>query len=108
MSNKRKPSYPIHKNGKHCGYEEFEDGSIEVARAHSEKMATLNHAEAAVHSMLDAITRQCHALLNPIEAGKREFWDSLKDDYGLDFDKYDYSYNGNKRVVSRKEKEQKK
>jgi hypothetical protein len=95
------PQYPRHMMGKMCGYELFEDGSIQIAPSHYQKIDTSRDQEAALQELLAAFTRQCHQLAIPITQLKEVFWQGVKEDYGLDFDKYDYTYNHMTHKISR-------
>jgi hypothetical protein len=101
----KKIKYPIHKSGKNCGYDEFEDGSIRVADYYAIPMTEAMVSERAVRNLLESMTKQCHQLLIPIEKKYKDFWDVIKEDYGLDFEKYTYSFNYETKILSRKIKE---
>ncbi len=101
---KKKVSYPIHKMGKNCGYDEYEDGSIEVARVYSQPFLDALLAEGAVDDLLQSVTQQCYKLLIPIRAAKWRFWDRIKEDCSLDTEKYEYSFDPEKKRLLRTEK----
>jgi len=100
---KKNVKYPIHKKGKYCGYEEYEDGSIEIAPQYSQRMNSVLREQSAVDALLRSVTEQCHKLLVPIIEEKERFWRMIADDYGLDLNKYNYSLQGN--IVTRKDKD---
>ena len=96
----RKPSYPIHKMGKYCGYDEYENGSIRIARTHSEVMARAMAQHSAVEELLKMVTRCSTELLTTIVETKQKFWDDLQNDYGIDMNDKNWSYSFyNKRVT---------
>ena len=103
---KKKQLYPIHKMGKYCGYEEYEDGSIKVAPSHSDKMFEIMLREQALDSFVASVTLHCQKLLVPIQTDKRKFWESLAEDYSLDFSKYNYFYYSATNRVKRESKEE--
>lgn len=104
MAKPKKETGPVHKMGKSCGYEEHPDGSIDVAPMYAERMERALIQEEAVNSLLRAVTGQCSNLMVSVVTDRRDFWDRVKEDYGLDFEKYDYSYSRNLRRIVRKEK----
>jgi hypothetical protein len=103
MTNK-KNKYPIRKMGKHCGYDEYEDGSIKIAPMYADSFQKANEEAAAVDALLRAVTEQCHRLLVPITAAQQSFWKSLEEDYDFDFEKFDYTYNQQTKIITRTEK----
>ena len=103
---KKKQIYPINKRGKYCGYREYEDGSIEVASYHSDKMFEIMLQERALDSFVASVILHCQKLLVPIEKDKRQFWESLAEDYSLDLYKYNYIYYGATNRVKRESKEE--
>jgi hypothetical protein len=100
----KKDKWPKHKAGKRCGYDEFEDGSISIAPMYSDMIEKILVSEAAIDSLLQAVTAQCHRLLIPLTEEKRNFWSSVKEDYGLDFDGYTYCYNSLAKRICRDKK----
>ena len=96
----KKIKYPIHKMGKTYGYEEFEDGSIEIAPCLADKIDKIMIREAAVAQLLKSITQQCNELLIPIEKERVEFWDELKAEYGLDLAGAVFTYDRRDRKVT--------
>ena len=100
MARKKKIIYPIHKMGKYCGYEKYEDGSIRIAQAHSQKIDDLLNRRNAVKTLLASVTKQCHDLLIPIEAGFVEFWKEIEDDYGFDGDTFQWTYSMRDKKIS--------
>lgn len=96
-----KEKKPQHKMGKHCGYEEHEDGSIEIASIHSDVMDRAMLERDAIDAIVESTTRHCAALMRTSIAGAASFWELVKEDYGLDFDKYHYSYHHHTKRISR-------
>lgn len=78
-----KLKYPIHKQGKRCGYDLYEDGSIRVAPMHSDEWDRIADDQASIDLLLAAVTRHCNDLMKPIAVRRRRFWESLQEDYGL-------------------------
>ncbi len=99
-----KVKYPIHKKGKHCGYEEYADGSIKVALMYADPLADAGKEADAVEALLKAITEQCHRLLIPITAAQNRFWENVTEDYGLELDRFDYTYNRQTQIITRKDR----
>jgi len=97
----KKIKYPIHRMGKTCGFEEYEDGSIKIASLHYQKADNASLQEAAADALLKSMTEQCHKLLMPILAAWRHFWKEVVEDYSLDLGKYNYSYNTETKVLSK-------
>ena len=93
--------YPIHKMGKTCGYNEFQDGSIEIAGTYWMPMNEAFEQTEALDALLASVTAQCHKLLVPIERNKRRFWDSVEEDYKLDFEKFHYFYNNKTHIITK-------
>ena len=100
----KKDKWPKHKQGKYCGYELFEDGSIQIARMYADKMTKILSAELALDILLRAVTKQCHELLIPLSIDKKDFWESVKEDYGLDFEIYEYSYTTTNHTITKVKK----
>ncbi|MDQ3748025.1 MAG: hypothetical protein M3367_03255 [Acidobacteriota bacterium] len=103
MTNK-KPKYPIHKMGKHWGYEEFEDGSIIPAPLYTDNFDRALESEDALREMMDIFVERMHKLFNPIFAAKKHFWDSLRDDYGLDPENFEFTYDRKTKKVGKVKK----
>lgn len=93
--------WPKHMMGKWCGYELYEDGGIKVAPTHSDKMAAAIESEVAINALLEAMTKQCHALMLVVTKEKSGFWNGVKEDYGLDTDKTQYTYDHATRTISK-------
>lgn len=102
MTKPKKIKYPIHKMGKNYGYEEFEDGSIEIAPALAQIMDSLQARESAVNRLLKVITKECTEALTQIAEEQRKFWASVEQECNLDVENKIYFYNqrGNK-ITSR-------
>jgi len=101
----KKPKYPIHKMGQTCGYEEFEDGSIEIAPGYSKTFNELLTRETNIRTLLSILTQQCADLLFSVTKGKQDLWEDLKTDYNLDLDKFTYSYTLREKKIVPKKKE---
>ena len=101
----KKIKYPIHKMGKTCGYDEYEDGSIKVASIHCQKIDNAMLQEAAVDALLKSVTEQCRNLLIPVMEARRRFWKDVTEDYSFDPNKYSYAYDSVRRVVTKVLKE---
>ena len=100
----KKVKWPIHKSGKNCGYDEFEDGSIGIAPMYARKIQDALESEKALDDLLAAVTKQCHALFIPITRSKKEFWDDVVNDYGLDLNQFDYSYDTRSNRITKTKK----
>lgn len=97
--------YPIHKMGKLSGYEEYEDGSIEIAPKYAERMETIVLSEIAINNLLDVTIKSINKLYLPLEKEKRQIWVELRKDYLLDFEKYDYTYVTKSKRIKKVKKE---
>lgn len=84
---KKKEVWPKQLIGKYCGYTLFEDGSIEVAPNYQERLKDIITQELAIDAILRAVTRECNALLLPLEKQRARFWTDLLNDYELSGDK---------------------
>ena len=98
----KKEKHPIHKMGKYCGYQENKDGSIIIAPSHSDKWEPIQYRKTAIDELLKSITKHCVKLGESISRDEHDFWKSVKEDYGLDYEKYIYSYNPTTETISRK------
>ncbi len=103
---KKKITYPIHKMGKYYGYEEYEDGSIKIAPQYSQQIDDSLLKKTSINEILKSVTEQCSKLLISVIKEQTHFWDSIKEDYGLDYEKYQYFYDGCTKTIKRKEKVQ--
>lgn len=102
MKNKKskKISYPIHKMGLHCGYDEYEDGSIKIAPEHSQHMDDF----IAQRNAIDEMLKSCHEMLVPITRARENFWNDVSRDYGFDREKYLYAYHPDTKTITREER----
>lgn len=98
--------WPQHKTGKQCGYQLYEDGSIEVAPSYSEIMEKAEMEQRGINSLVAALNENLAKQLQTVERSRKIFWDLVKDDYGLDFDKFEYSYHAHSRKISKNPKEE--
>ena len=89
----KKITYPIHKMGENYGYEEFEDGSIQIAPALAQIMDNLQTREAAIHRILSFVTRECNEAMTQIMEESRKFWDMVEKEYGFDVENKIYAYH---------------
>jgi len=106
MKREKKQKYPIHRMGKHCRYEEFEDGSIQIAPTYVERIQRVIVEKSAVEYLVKTVLEQCKTLLVPIEEAEKDFWRSIVYDYSLDEEKYIYTYiPSNTRVIRRLKEE---
>ena len=108
MSSKNKERFPKHMMGKNCGYELYEDGSIEIAPTHADAFSRADKESKGLRLLVDAINAHLAQQYQHVAALQDAFWEGVKQDYSLDFEKYDYSYRSFDRRISRKEKEKKK
>lgn len=76
--------WPKHKMGKHCGYELFEDGSIQVAPSHSDRFELAADEQRALDEFLASIARVSQGMADSIAKKKKSFWRGLEEDYGID------------------------
>ncbi len=88
----KKVKYPIHKMGKHYGYEEFEDGSIQIAPSLSQIIDNLQNREEAIRRILNFVTRECNEAMAQIVEESKKFWDTVEREYELDVENKIYSY----------------
>ena len=101
---KKQIHYPIHKDGKICGYEEYEDGSIKIALSHSQKIDDAMFERTTIIELINSVIAQCQKLLVPIMKAQERFWDNVREDYDLDMKKWEYTYDRESKIISRKEK----
>ena len=99
---KKAVSYPIHKMGKTCGYEEFEDGSIKIAPVWANRFDQLIARRASVGELLQMIVEHCNELMIPIKQAESSVWTEMENEYGLDRNKYTYQYSQNQGLITRK------
>lgn len=107
MSKKPKePTWPQHSMGTRCGYQLFEDGSIQPARAYSVPLDDLNDREAAARDLMGHITDHCSRLLEGIAKERRRIFTSMCEDYGIDLNDNHVSYSSyaNRLRIQRKER----
>ena len=102
---KKKVSYPIHKMGKFCGYDEYEDGSIKIAPSHAQKMDNAMVQEAAIQELIQYTMAACQKLMVPIKEAQIQFWKDVAEDYSLDRTKYQYFYEPDSETIRREPKE---
>jgi hypothetical protein len=101
MPTATKQRKPRHMMGKSCGYTLYPDGSVLPAPSHYEALDKSLIEEQAVSALLTAVTKQCHVILMPIIESRRRVWVSMKEDYGLDFDNFAWSYNLDTHVLTK-------
>jgi hypothetical protein len=103
---KKRVRYPIHKNGKYCGYDEYEDGSIRIARTHSADMDESMQQEKALIALAEVFAQQCQKIMVSIQKTREHFWERVADDYGLDLNQFHYFYQSDTKMITRKNKQQ--
>lgn len=81
MAKAKAVKYPIHKMGKQCGYEEFEDGSIRIAPAHRGVYDQYAAKREALDEFLASITRVSQGMSKEISQHGKKFWDGVREDY---------------------------
>lgn len=96
--------WPQHKMGKHCGYNEHEDGSIEIADSHAQQMALALSEQEGIDSLIAAVNSHAAKMYKRTATLRRAFWDGVQDDYGLDFEKFDYFYEAHGKRIKREPK----
>lgn len=96
--------FPRHMSGKDCGYTLYEDGSIEIAPSYADIMSKAEAEAAGINALISALNTNLAKQYESVERAKQHFWKIMGEDYGLDFEKYNYSYNGYTKKVSRIEK----
>ena len=96
--------YPVHKMGKFYGYDEYEDGSIELAPALYEIIDNALIAKQSINSILKAVTSHLQEMQIPVEKSIQNFWDKVRDEYGIDYERYEWRYDGQKKRLTRQEK----
>ncbi len=102
MKREKKEKWPKHKMGKFYGYDENEDGSIIVAPGLAEIMEKAIENEEAIKTAADVFNRLAIDLLKGVNQRKREFWERVFDEYGLDKD-VNYTYLHGSRTVKVKD-----
>ena len=93
MKKVKQETWPKHMQGKFCGYDLYEDGSISVAQHDYEKMDAAIREEDAIRTILLIVTDHCTKLLRKTESAKREFFSAIADNYGLDLETMRWDYN---------------
>ena len=104
MAEKKNIKYPISKMGKNTGYVEYEDGSIKIAPLYSSQIDNIIISREAVDELLKSVTAQCQKLVIPLVRAQIQFWEEIRNDYGLDFDKIQWAYDGSKKTITPKER----
>jgi len=100
MKRVKKEKWPKHKMGKFYGYEENEDGSIVIAPALADIMEKAIENEEAIRAAADIFNiRLTVDLLKGVNQRKKEFWERVCDEYGLDRGRTDYTYVHGSRTV---------
>ena len=89
---KKCETWPKHRDGKQCGYTEYEDGSIEVAPVYADEMAKCKTGKEAVDLLLKMIINHCQSLLEPLAQKEKDLWHRMAEDYGLELGKKAYNY----------------
>ena len=102
----KKIKYPIHKSGKYTGYEEMEDGSISIADTYAKRFGDLGDRERAIIALSKVFADHLNSLLLPVEKERRETWDRIIDDFGIDREKFEISYSPGKELIIIKPKNQ--
>lgn len=101
---KKADKWPKHKMGVTYGYEEYEDGSIEIAPALADIIDSVKDQEDSIKSACEIFNTLIINLMKDVNRKKQEFWEKIRDEYGLDLTSH-YVYNhGSRRVSVRKEK----
>jgi hypothetical protein len=95
------------KNGKFTEYEEYEDGSIKIARKYQKEIADILAKKTVPNELLQAVADQCFNLLSVIRKEEFKFWDKLREDFGLDDTIYTYTYDGQTKLIIRNLKKNK-
>lgn len=93
MPRKKKPTYPIDRMGKTCGFTEHEDGSLEIASMYEDRFDDLAVDSAAVAALLKSCIQQCNQLQVNIEKRAKALWDAIAKDYGIDYTSRKWSFN---------------
>ena len=107
MKRVKKEKWPKHKMGKFYGYEENEDGSIVIAPGLAEIMEKAVEIEEAIKAAAaDMFNRLVAELLKGVNQRKKEFWERIFDEYGLERGP-NYTYIHATRTVKVKEAEPK-
>jgi hypothetical protein len=100
-----KARWPQHKMGKFCGYEEYEDGSIRIADTHVEKMVVANNERHGLNLFVEAINNHLAKQYARVAALEKDFWDGIRDDYGLGDEEWGLTYTHHNRRISRRPKD---
>lgn len=94
MAKKKVETWPKHKMGKHCGYEENEDGSIQVAPSHSNEFERIHAEQQALDEFLASIARVSQPMAKAIAEARKRWWKDMAEDYELKLeDGYEYSWS---------------
>jgi hypothetical protein len=80
-----------HRQGKNCGYEILPDGRISVAPVYADEMEIISNEKIAVETIIKSTMATCKALLVPITAREKRWWNKVIDDYGLTDKRLSYS-----------------
>jgi hypothetical protein len=97
-----------HLMGKHCGYDLLADGSIKPAPTYIDWFEKTAIQSEAIQSLLSAIIKECNKLSITAQQDRARLWRSLGEDYSLDMDKYEWSFNGETKLLSKKKKPEEK
>lgn len=84
MTKAKKVVYPVHKHGKYSSFDEFEDGSFRPAPMYLDCINGAVDEIAAIDATLASVTRECNRLMLAATNAKRNFWEKIADDYGID------------------------
>lgn len=83
-----------HRMGKHCGYTETSDGMIVPAPMYREQLDRISHQISGINDMLKMVSSTAADMLTEVNRQKKELWDRITDDYGLNRDTHDIFWNG--------------
>jgi len=98
----KKERWPKHKMGKNYGYEEYEDGRIQIAGVMSDILEKALDEQRALNAFVAAVNAHLIASFKTIEKEKKRFWDKVREEYGL---KGEFTYRDGILTPIKEEKE---
>ena len=104
MKKQQADRWPKHLTGKQCGYHLYEDGSMVIADSHADKMKCAQSEEEGLSLFVAAINEHLAKQYTRVARMREAFWSDVKDDYGLDFENFVYSFNQYEKKITKKPK----
>ena len=85
---------PGHHMGNRCGYTRMPDGRIKPAPTYADEFERLNEQTFGINNMLKMVSSTAADMLTEVRRRQKEVWDRLCEDYGLDKEACDITYDG--------------